>query len=334
MNKKAVLLINLGTPAAASPSSVRRYLREFLNDPRVVDLPAILRWPLVNFFIVPFRNKRITLAYQKIWMENGSPLRVISEKIKTALAKELGGEYFVELGMRYGFPDIETALTLLRQHDFIILLPLFPQYSAAATGSALQASLSLLSRQWNIPEIKAINHFYDQPGFIAASAEIIRQTIGTKKIDKIIFSYHGLPERHIIKSHCKAKCDHVQSCPPVNRDNSFCYRAQCYATTRLIAEKLGLSIHEYEVAFQSRLGRTPWIKPYTDLLLPALIQKGIKNIAMVSPSFTADCLETLDEINIRTRQQWQALGGGEFIFVPCVNDHPLWIKALAEIIRQ
>lgn len=218
MNKKAVLLINLGTPAAASPSSVRRYLREFLNDPRVVDLPAILRWPLVNFFIVPFRNKRISLAYQKIWMENGSPLRVMSEKIKTALAKELGGDYTVELGMRYGFPAIETALNVLRQQNAIVVFPLFPQYSSAATGSALQAALSFLSKQWNIPEIKVINHFYDVPGFIDASAEIIRETLGHKKMDKIIFSYHGLPERHLVKSDCRAQCDHVNACPPVNEN--------------------------------------------------------------------------------------------------------------------
>lgn len=332
MNKKAVLLLNLGTPDAVDSRSVRQYLREFLNDARVIDLPWFIRWPLINLLILPLRYKKTTAAYQQIWTEDGSPLLNISKKIKTALAEVLGSGYQVELAMRYGSPSIESALDNLKEYDSIFLLPLFPQYSSAATGSALEAAYGFLSKRWNVPSINSISDFYNNNGFIDAFADLIKKNIQDKDIDMLIFSYHGLPERHILKSDCKAQCDHVNACPAINLSNRFCYRAQCYATTQLIAEKLNLKPHQFIVSFQSRLGRTPWIKPYTDLLLPELIRKDIKNIAIVSPSFIADCLETLEEINLRTRKQWNKLGGNEFIFIPCVNDNPLWVKALASMI--
>ncbi len=319
MNKKGILLINLGTPANCDPWSVYRYLTEFLNDPRVIDLPSIARCVLVNLIIVPLRFKKSAAAYQKIWTTEGSPLLANSQQISNAVANELGDEYHVELAMRYGKPSIASALKKLKACAELTIVPLFPQYSSAATGSAVGKALEIIAKQWNLPAIKTIKDFYDNAGFISAYADVIDKNIAGKKIDKILFSYHGLPERHLDKS---------------GKNNNYCYRTQCYATADLLAQKLNLTKQQYTVCFQSRLGRTPWIKPYTDLVLPELIQQGVKNIAIVCPSFVADCLETLEEINIRAREQWQQLGGNEFVFVPCINAHPIWIKALIEKVRE
>ncbi|MBX3708860.1 MAG: ferrochelatase [Gammaproteobacteria bacterium] len=332
MNKKAILLINLGTPDHCDAQSVKRYLREFLLDPRVIDLPMIIRWPLVNLAIVPFRYQATTEAYQKIWQTTGSPLLTISQQLKNALAVELSQNYQVELGMRYGNPSIAAAWEKLKEAESLTVVPLFPQYSSAATGSTIETLMKSLSKEWNIPQIKIIKDFYYYPEFVHAFAEQIRMNLAGKKVDKILFSYHGLPERHIKKSHCQILCGPTHACPNIGQSNLYCYRAQCYATTELIAKKLNLTPDQYVVSFQSRLGRIPWIKPYTDLLLPELLKKEIKNIAIVSPSFVADCLETLEEINIRAREQWSKLGGKEFIFIPCVNATPLWVKALANLV--
>jgi len=334
MSKKGVLLINLGTPDNCDPTSVRRYLREFLHDPRVIDLPAFLRWPLVNLVIVPFRYKKTTRAYQKIWNDTGSPLLLISQQMKTSLSNKLGSGYHVELGMRYGKPSIQAAFEQLKHYDSLTVVPLFPQYSSAATGSAIEELTSTLVKQWNIPKLVIQRDFYHHPAFVAAYVDIIKQHTSGKRIDLLLFSYHGLPERHIHKSECQAPCERLHNCPTIDDNNQFCYRAQCYATTHNIAKQLGLPANQYTVSFQSRLGRTPWIKPYTDLLLPELRKQGIKNIAIVCPSFVADCLETLEEVNIRLREQWLALGGDHFTFIPCINYSPLWIKALADMVRE
>lgn len=308
MHKKGILLINLGTPSGCDPKSVRRYLKEFLNDPRVVDLPGLCRWILVNLLVVPFRYKKTAAAYQKIWTTAGSPLLVHSVNLKNALAKKLGEGYQVELGMRYGHPDIELALEKLRDCNSIFVIPLFPQYSSAATGSAIEKVLDVIKRKWDIPEIKIKNHFYDDPDFIAAYAKNIQG----QNIEHLVLSYHGLPERQVLKS-----------------SENYNYRTQCYKTSELLARQLNLTAEQYTVSFQSRLGRTPWIKPYTDELLPQLRERGIKNITVACPSFVADCLETLEEVNIRLREQWHKLGGQEFIFVPCLNNNADWVTALA-----
>lgn len=334
MTKNGVLLINLGTPDHKDPKSVRRYLKEFLSDPRVVDLPRVARFLLLQLLFLRKRHQKSAQAYQKIWTKQGSPLLVHSLEIKEALSQLLGNDYQVELGMRYGKPSIASALASLSQCRSLILLPLFPQYSAAATGSAIEMALDGIKQQWNIPQIKVINDFYQDTGFIAAYAELVLQYTKEKQPDFILFSYHGLPERHINKSICMAACDHVHACPVVTDDNHYCYRAQCYMTTDLIVKRLGLDKSQYQTSFQSRLGKTPWIKPYTDILLPELIKQGIKHLAVVSPSFVADCLETLEEINIRTREQWLALGGTEFTYIPCINNSPTFIQALANITRK
>jgi ferrochelatase len=332
MIKKGVLLINLGTPDHASPSAVYRYLKEFLNDERVIDLSKLGRWLLTNLIIVPFRHRQSARAYQKIWTNAGSPLLVNSLKLTTALAEQLGNHYQVELGMRYGNPSIKSALAKFSHCNELTVIPLFPQYSSAATGSAMASMMNTLMQQWNIPQLRMIRDFYNNPGFIAAYADIIKEKTAGKNIDVILFSYHGLPERHINKSQCQATCNRLAACPAVDSNNLFCYRAQCYRTTELLAQALKLTPGQYQTAFQSRLGRTPWIKPYTDLLLPELREQGIKNMAVVCPSFVADCLETLEEISIRAREQWLNLGGNEFVFIPCVNDHPVWVKAVNDLI--
>lgn len=334
MTQQGVLLINLGTPDNHTPKAVKRYLKEFLNDPRVVDIPSPFRALLVNGIIVPFRYKKSAEAYRKIWSHTGSPLLYFSEAMQEGLAMRLGAGYRVALGMRYGNPSIASAWEGLEGCEKIHIIPLFPQYSSAATGSAIERALTCISKAWNTPALHIVNEFHAHPKFIAAFAAEIKQGLTQNPVEKLIFSYHGLPERHINKSACRASCDHVQACPVITSANTYCYRAQCYATTRALAQAVGLSNDQYEVAFQSRLGRTPWIKPYTDLLLPELAKQGIKRIAIVSPSFVADCLETLEEINIRLRQQWLDLGGEQFDYIPCLNASPLWIDALADLIQQ
>lgn len=333
MKRRGILLINLGTPDNCTPRSIKRYLKEFLNDPRVIDLPWLLRWPLVQLFILPFRYQKTTAAYHQIW-QNGSPLLQHTRSLTEALTTVLSPNDQITFGMRYGHPSIEEALAKFKEIDELIVLPLFPQYASASTGSALEKLFCLLAAKWNIPAVRVINQFYANPHYIDASATIIREHLKTHAVDYILFSYHGLPERHLNKSHCHAVCDHLHTCPAINTANQYCYRAQCYTTTRLIAEKLLFTPDQYGVSFQSRLGRTPWIKPYTDLLLPELRKRGIKNIAMTSPSFVADCLETLEEINIRTRAQWLQLGGEEFIFIPCLNATPVWRDAVKNIINH
>lgn len=333
MNQKGVLLINLGTPDQCDGASVRRYLRQFLNDPRVVDLSWFVRWPLVNLLIIPFRYKKTTHAYQQVWTASGSPLLTHTQALADAVSTALGSQYRVAYGMRYGKPSIETAIKQLDGCDSIFVLPLFPQYSSAATGSAIENVYRVLAEQWNTPSVNIVHDFYNHPGFINACAELIKSHTAVTKPDLVLFSYHGLPERHIEKSDCVAACDHRGACPVILPPNRFCYRAQCYATTNLIAMKLGMQDNEYSVSFQSRLGRTPWIKPYTDMVLQELIEKGVKHLAVISPSFVSDCLETLEEINIRTRDQWLQLGGTEFTYIPCVNESALWVETVADMAR-
>ncbi len=333
MKKTDVLLMNLGTPDQCDPSSVRKYLREFLNDERVIDLPAFIRWPLINGLIVPFRYRKTAAAYQKIWSETGSPLLSYSLQLKEALGVALGDDYIVELGMRYGQPSVAQALSRLKEADSLIAIPLYPQYSSAATGSAIEDLLMKIKKQWNIPNIKIKKDFYDDMEFISAYSEMIKKNIEQHKPDFVLFSYHGLPERHIRKSHCKAACDHLHACPSMQDSNRNCYRAQCYATTQALVDGLKLRSDQYDVAFQSRLGRTPWIKPYMDLVLPTLFERGVRHLAMVCPSFVTDCLETLEEVNIRARSQWLALGGHKFTFIPCLNASQEWVGGVAEMVK-
>ncbi len=324
---RGILLINLGTPDGADVQAVRRYLKEFLSDPRVIDLPAPLRWILLNVFILPFRPKQSAHAYQSIWTDLGSPLLLYSQELAKKLGDAMAGDYTVVLGMRYGNPDLGTALSRLKHCDHITILPLYPQYASSSTGSSLEAVLKQLAGNNNLPNLSIIRDFHTHPGFINAQAKLIKQSIQNDYY--VLFSYHGVPERHIHKGGCASIC--VNNCP-VPAPNSACYRGQCFATTAALVTEVGLEAHQFSSSFQSRLGKTPWIKPYTDEVLPELYNKGIRKLAVCCPSFVADCLETIEEIGIRAREQWQNLGGESFTLIPCVNTDPLWIQGIQAII--
>ncbi len=321
-----ILVINLGTPNSAEVSSVRSYLREFLTDKRVIDLPLPLRWLLVNVLILPFRPKKSAHAYQSIWTTAGSPLLCLSQNLIQQLQQQVGSTSKVALGMRYGQPSIPEALNQLKECDSLTILPLYPQYSSAATGSSIEEVMDYISSLEVIPSLKIIRDFYKHPAYIKAQAEIIKQHLADQ--DHVLFSYHGIPERQILKSGCQKVC--VDICP-IDPENKGCYKAQCHNTSFLLAQELGLPSDQYSSAFQSRLGKTPWIKPYTDEVFSELAAQGKRKLVIACPSFVTDCLETLEEIGIRARQQWFELGGEEFTLVPCMNDSPLWVKAVVEI---
>lgn len=325
-----VLLINLGTPDAPSVSAVRRYLRAFLMDRRVVDLPYYLRMALVYGFILPFRPKKTAQAYQSIWSDYGSPLLHWSLAAQAALTQELGSNYKVALGMRYGNPSLASALKTLEHCKKIIVLPLYPQYASSTTGSSFEAVMDILKKWDVIPNLQLIKDFYHDDGFIKAQSKCIAPYVNTH--EHIVFSYHGLPERHLERVGCKPVCQ--DSCPTNTARLPYCYKAQCYKTTEAITTELGLAAHQFSVAFQSRLGKTPWIRPYTDELLDNLLERGIRKIAIACPSFVADCLETLEEIGLRERERWQALGGETLDVIPCLNAEPYWIEVLAKWVRQ
>lgn len=335
--RTGVLLMNLGTPASPEPRDVRRYLREFLSDARVLDLPWPARRLLVEAAILPFRPRRSAEAYRKIWTEQGSPLLVHSRALARALAERLGDAYRVELAMRYGEPSLRGALARLLQADVraVVAVPLFPQYASSASGSALEQLFALAGELWNVPPLRVVAPFYADPGFVAAVRERAAPDLERFRPDHVVLSYHGLPERHVRKSdptgrHCLAS---EGCCGAIASANRSCYRAQCYATSRALAAALALPADRVTTAFQSRLGRTPWIRPYTDLVLPELAARGVKRLAVLCPSFVADCLETLEEIGLRAREQWRELGGDAFHLVACPNEHPAWVAALAALVR-
>jgi ferrochelatase len=334
---KGALLVNLGTPLSPRVSDVRRYLREFLGDPRVIDLPAPARRLLLEAVILPFRPRRSAEAYAKIWTPAGSPLLVNGRALQGGVAAALGDGFAVELGMRYGEPSIAGAVGRLRDAGVrrIAALPLFPQYSSAATGSALQALSDAVAGEPGLSAVVAREDFYDAPSFVASFAAVAAPQLARFRPDFVLFSYHGLPERQVRRSdpsgrHCLAD---DACCDAISERNARCYRAQCFASTRALAPALGLGAEAHATAFQSRLGRTPWIPPYTDRVLPELREGGVRRLAVLCPSFVADCLETLEEIGIRGRDQWRALGGEELLLVPSLNAEPTWIRTVADWIR-
>ncbi len=336
--KTGILLINLGTPDAPDPGPVRRYLREFLGDPRVIDLPRVPRSLLLNLIILPTRPRKSAAAYRKIWTPEGSPLLLHARGLQDAIRRELGDGYQVELGMRYGSPSLASALKKLRDGgvEQIVLAPLYPQYSASATGSALARAMELACASWDVPFLGSLPPFYDDPRFIDASVAVAGPMLQEFQPDHVLFSYHGLPERQVQKSdpsgsHCLRDAD---CCAEITDANHGCYRAHCFATTASLAEALRLDADRYSLAFQSRMGRTPWIEPHTDARLPELANAGVKRLAVACPAFVADCLETLEEIGIRAKEQWLELGGEDLLLVPSLNTHPAWVKALASMLRD
>lgn len=352
--KTAVLLINLGTPNALNKKAIKSYLREFLLDARVVDIPWLLRYVLVNLIIVPFRSKNTLEAYSEIWTNEGSPLLVNSQKLLKKLQKNLNlqqnelhtdstTQYDVFLAMRYGAPSIESVLAHLQQNNYtrITIVPLYPQYASASTGSVLEKCLKHLSDFGYFPKINSLNEFYNEDGYIKSLANSIKpyldNHINNNVLDPehhLLFSYHGIPKKQLALSKQKnSACENNQACPAKNYP-AGCYRAQCYATTRLIADQLNLDTTQFSTSFQSRLGKLPWIKPYTDELLTELRERNITKLTVACPSFVSDCLETIEEIGIRLKEDWLKLGGTEFNLVPCLNDNDDWVIALADIIKK
>ncbi len=330
--QNGLLLINLGTPSGPDRRSVRRYLREFLADKRVITLPTILRYALLYGFILPFRTRKTAKAYQAIWMNEGSPLRVHNQGLCDKLQAVLGSEVSVALGMRYGEPSIADALKQLRHCDKLTILPLYPQYASSATGSAIEAVLHHLAKANVVPSLRVIRDFYQHPAYLHATIEHMRPYLQPKSY--VLFSYHGLPEQHLHTLGCQPVCQN--ECPVITEKNAYmaCYRAQCYATTRAIAMGLDLPVDTYQTCFQSRLGKAPWIQPYLDKVLPQLRQKDIRHLTITCPSFVTDCLETLEEIAIRAQAQWHALGGESFTFIPALNNTDRWIDAITSMLKE
>lgn len=340
LHRTGILLINLGTPDAPEPAPVRRYLREFLSDPRVIDINPIGRALLLNLIILPFRPKRSAAAYKQIWTPAGSPLLVHSLALLDGLRARMPA-FPVELAMRYGNPSIEAGLTRLRERscDRIVVVPLYPQYASSSTGSSVELVYRIAARLWNTPYITVVPPFYEHPAFISAFASVARKTLAQLEPDHVLFSFHGLPERHVSASAdptlCVAKPD---CCERLVDGNRNCYRAQCFATARALAAALELGDahgldRRWSISFQSRLGRTPWIKPYTDEVVPALAKRGVARLAVMCPAFVADCLETLEEIGMRAREEFRTAGGETLELVPSLNAEPVWIGALEQLIR-
>lgn len=338
MTSDGLLLINLGTPASPATGDVRRYLREFLSDPRVLDIAAWKRSLLLNLVILPFRPSKSGEAYRKIWdPERGSPLLYHGQDLAQALQAKLADETRVKLAMRYQEPSIGDALRAFQREgiDRITVFPLFPHYASSSWGSAIEKLYAEAGKLNNTPSLRVLEPYYDHPAFVDAYAAITRRALDAFAPDTLLMSFHGLPERHMHASdvsgtHCLAS---ASCCDAITTANRSCYRAQCYATARALATSLDLSDDRYEVAFQSRLGRTPWIQPYTDVRIQELARAGVQKLAVVVPSFTADCLETLEEIAIRGQEDFKAHGGAELRLIPCLNSEPAWVEAIATIVK-
>ena len=333
--KTGVLLINLGTPDSPKTSDVRKYLTQFLNDPRVIDISPVGRFVLVNGIIVPFRASKSAKLYEKIWTPEGSPLLVNSNKVKALLQQSLGDTFVVELGMRYQSPSIESALDKLRaaQVDKIIMIPMYPQYASSSTGSSIEEAMRII-KKWEVtPSVEVISKFYDNPDFINACVARAQQ-YNLNDYDYFIFSYHGLPERHIMKGSAHYggnSCKLDTCCSVITKKNQYCYRANCFETTRQLVKRLNIPEGKYETTFQSRLN-DKWIKPYSDKIIEEKAKEGKKKMLVFSPAFVADCLETIYEIGTEYQEIFAHHGGEKIQLVESLNDSPVWVEALKKMV--
>ncbi len=334
MAKYGVVIGNLGTPRSPSVSDVRSYLKEFLMDPFVIDKPYWFRALLVHGIITPLRAAKSAKAYASVWTPEGSPLLVYSQRVAQKVQDLLGSEFKVVVGMRYGEPSIGSALQQLKGCEKILLFPQYPQHADSSTTTWFQEAEEQIHRQGITCPIVSVPAFYDQPEFLDSLAKLVQRDLQGQKVDLLLMSYHGLPERHVKKldvsqSHCLQKKD---CCAAIVEANSSCYRAHCYYVSRELVKRL--EGFPYEVSFQSRLGRDPWIQPFTDHVLEELPRRGIKNLAMVMPSFTVDCLETLEEIHDRADEQFLKAGGESFLAIQCLNDDEEWCRQLTKMVKR
>ena len=330
--KKGVLLVNLGSPDSFEAKDVKKYLGEFLMDKRVIDVPFWARTLLVKGIILNTRPKASAAAYKKIWWKEGSPLIVISEKLQAKIQKQI--DVPVKLAMRYGSMTIKKGLQELTDKgvDEVLLIPLYPQFAMATTETILVLAEEVRQAHFSNLKIESLPAFYNKPDYIEVLSNSIRESLKGKSYEHLLFSYHGVPERHIkkrdiTKSHCKID---KSCCESPSKAHEFCYRHQCYEVTRLVAEKLQFKEGSYSTSFQSRLGFDPWLQPYTDRTIERLGKQGIKNMAIVTPAFVSDCLETLEEIAMEGKEIFNEMGGEEFTTVPCLNDSDEWVLLLSK----
>jgi ferrochelatase len=333
--KTGVLLLQLGTPDSPSTADVRKYLREFLMDARVIDVPYVARQLLVNGIIANFRAPKSAKLYKEIWKEEGSPLLIYGKELRTVLQQKLGDDFIVDLGMRYQQPPMKAALERFRKAKVkrLILLPLYPQFASSSTGSSLQFAFETIAKWEVMPEVHAVSSYYDHPEYIRLWAEK-GKALNDGSFDAFMFTFHGVPWRHIRKTECGGTCqDGPKECPAINSENHVCYRAQCFANARAVRDLAQLPVDKTYINFQSRLGRDPWLTPYTDETLIRLAKEGKKRILVFSPSFTADCLETIHEVGAEYNELFRHHGGEELVLVPSMNSDKGWIEFLESIVR-
>lgn len=335
--KEAVLLINLGTPDDPSPGKVRRYLTQFLNDRRVIDINPAGRFALVNLVIVPFRSFRSARLYKAIWSEKGSPLLHHSEHLRDKLQEFLGSGYYVDLAMRYQKPSIGKALERIRQQrpSRIHVLPLYPQYASSSTGSTLEEVMRQVKGWEVLPEMRFIAKFHDDPGYLNALLSVARQ-YDHNGYDHVIFSYHGLPERQIMKASAHYggnTCRLGSCCNTITKNNQYCYRANCFATTKALVSALNIPEGKYTTSFQSRLDEK-WLTPFSDKVVEELAKKGARRLLVFSPAFVSDCLETIYEIGVEYDHIFKQHGGEKVTLVESLNARPEWVEAVAGMVRR
>ncbi len=320
-----ILIVNLGTPDNPQPPAVRRYLREFLFDPEVIDIPTIPRWILVNLIIAPFRAFKSARAYQKIWYPEGSPLLIHTEALVDNVREALN-DHTVVMAMRYGSPSIEQGLTTLAKagETDIVVLPLYPQYAGATTRTVINKVIEMQEKVAPNLRIHNIESFFDTPSYISSLAKTVQHH--QTDYDHLLMSYHGLPIRQLpcVENNTYVCKGGASSCPGVDSEFPNCYRSHCYATSRALAKALSLEDCQYSVSFQSRLGNIPWIQPYTSDHIHTLVEQGVKRLAVVCPAFISDCLETLEEINMEIRADFLEAGGEHFEYIPCINEEASW----------
>lgn len=331
---RGVLLVNLGSPDSPEPRDVRAYLAEFLDDPRVIDLASPLRWLLLNLIVLPSRPRRSAAAYKQIWTDQGSPLVVISAQQAALLQKRI--DLRVEVAMRYGRPDIGGALSRLYGGGVrdLLVVPMYPHYAMSSYETVL-AKVNEEAGRFADLAIQFVQPFYDHPGFIDALVQAARPALDSKP-DLVLFSYHGIPERHVRKND-PTSCWCLEArdcCARPSPSHRTCYRHQVFETTRAFAGRAGLAPQQWSVSFQSRLGRTPWLRPFSDVVIEELPKQGVKRLVVLCPSFVADCLETLEEMGIRGRAAFMAAGGESFTLVPCVNTESAWIDTLQGFVEE
>ncbi|GAA5220974.1 ferrochelatase [Membranihabitans marinus] len=334
--KTGVLLVNLGTPDSARVGDVRKYLKEFLLDGRVIDIPPLNRQLLVRGIIAPFRSPKSAKEYEKLWTSAGSPIKIYGFELRDKLQNVLGEDFHVVLGMRYQSPSIESAINELYAKDIgkLIVIPLFPQYASATVGSVIEEVMDQLKSRQTFPALSMVNQFYDRGDFIEAWA-----AIGSKydadSYDKILFSYHGIPQRQLFKadSHQYCKAD-GQCCQQISERNQFCYSAQCFHNTRLLIERMKLDPKKCITTFQSRLGKSEWTQPYTEATIHQLAEEGCKRILIFSPAFVADCLETTVELGMEYKEMFLESGGEVFDMVESLNTSDQWVSTLAHMVHE